>query len=152
MQRLGFRATLAFLALPGIVAFAVPLLLLRPDVPLHSFAPTGLVVLAVGCLVLAWCVWAFYSEGLGTLAPWDPPRGLVRGGLYRFSRNPMYVGVLLIVAGWAVGFRSLPLGIYGVSLALAFHLRILIHEEPWLARTFGADWDAYRARVPRWLL
>lgn len=134
------------------MAFAVPLLWLRPKAPLGSFAPLGSALLAAGCLVLAWCVWAFYSEGRGTLAPWDPPRGLVRGGLYRFSRNPMYVGVLLIVAGWAVGFRSLPLGIYSAALGLGFHLRILFHEEPWLARTFGADWDAYRAQVPRWLL
>lgn len=151
-RRLALRATLSFLALPGIVAFAVPLLWLRPDAPIRAFAPTAGFVLAGGSLILGWCVWEFYARGRGTLAPWDPPRGLVRSGLYRVSRNPMYVGVLLIVSGWAIGFRSWPLTIYATALGLAFHLRVLYHEEPWLARTFGAEWEAYRARVPRWLL
>ncbi len=143
---------LAFLALPGIVAFAVPLLWLRPEAATDSFSPLGGAVLAAGCGALAWCAWEFYARGRGTLAPWDPPRGLVRSGLYRYSRNPMYVGVLLIVAGWAIGFRSWSLAAYAAVVGLAFHLRVLLHEEPWLARTFGADWDAYRAQVPRWLL
>jgi protein-S-isoprenylcysteine O-methyltransferase Ste14 len=149
--RLALRATFAFLALPGIVAFAVPLFLFRPETSARAFAPLGGVLLVVGCFVLAWCAWAFYSRGRGTLAPWDPPRGLVRTGLYRFSRNPMYVGVLLVVAGRAVGFRSWPLAIYGAILGIAFHLRILLYEEPWLARTFGSEWDTYRSRVPRWI-
>lgn len=145
------RATLAFLALPGIIAFAVPLLWLRPD-GRTAFAPLGAPVLIVGCLVLGWCVRDFFVSGRGTLAPWDPPRALVRNGLYRYSRNPMYVGVLLITAGWALGFASWALAGYTAVLLVAFHLRVLIHEEPWLARTFGADWTEYRARVPRWLL
>lgn len=151
MQRLALRATIAFLALPGFVAFAVPILWLRPRTSALAFAPAGGVVLAAGCGVLAWCAWAFYSHGRGTLAPWDPPRGLVRNGLYRYSRNPMYVGVLTIVAGWAIGFHSWSLAAYALALGIAFHLRIILHEEPWLARTFGAEWDTYRARVPRWL-
>ncbi len=64
----------------------------------------------------------------------------------------MYVGVLLVTAGWAVGFRSWTLAGYTGALLIAFHLRVLLHEEPWLARTFGAEWATYRARVPRWLL
>jgi protein-S-isoprenylcysteine O-methyltransferase Ste14 len=63
----------------------------------------------------------------------------------------MYLAVLVILAGWAIGFGSLTLGAYAALVALAFHLRVIAHEEPWLARTFGADWHAYRAHVPRWL-
>lgn len=149
-QALAFRAAFAFLALPGIVAFAVPLLLLRPDG--RSITPWGIPIVVIGSLVLGWCVRDFFVRGRGTLAPWDPPRALVRHGLYRYSRNPMYVGVLLITAGWSIGFESWPLAAYAAALLVAFHLRVLLHEEPWLSRTFGADWEAYRARVPRWVL
>jgi protein-S-isoprenylcysteine O-methyltransferase Ste14 len=71
-------------------------------------------------------------------------------GLYRWSRNPMYVGVLCVVAGWAIGFRSIGLAVYGLALLVAFHLRVVTAEEPFLARTHGAEWEAYAARVPRW--
>jgi protein-S-isoprenylcysteine O-methyltransferase Ste14 len=149
---LAIRAALAFIALPGLVAFAVPLLWLRPTGDRFAPLPLGAPVLLAGCVVLAWCVRNFFVSGRGTLAPWDPPRALVRNGLYRHSRNPMYLGVLLITAGWAVGFRSWALGGYTGTLFAAFHLRVLLHEEPWLERTFGAEWAEYRARVPRWLV
>jgi hypothetical protein len=68
------RALLAFLALPGLVAFAAPLLLIWPR-PLHAaFRASGLAVLPVGVVLLLWCVRDFYVSGRGTLAPWDPPR------------------------------------------------------------------------------
>jgi protein-S-isoprenylcysteine O-methyltransferase Ste14 len=62
----------------------------------------------------------------------------------------MYVAVVLILIGWALAFRSRGLGIYTLAVALAFHLRVLLGEEPWLAQTFGADWERYKAQVPRW--
>ena len=63
----------------------------------------------------------------------------------------MYVGVLLILAGWATTFRSPTLAFYAVAIAVVFHLRVLLGEEPWLARTHGEAWTRYRERVPRWL-
>ena len=93
----------------------------------------------------------FYVAGRGTLAPWSPPRNLVTSGLHRDSRNPMYVGVLLILCGWAIGLWSWPLAIYAAGIAVVFHVRVLLHEEPFLARTHGDAWTAYRARVGRWL-
>lgn len=133
------------------MAFGVPLLLLRPVGGRFVPLPFGAPVLLAGCVVLGWCVRDFFVSGRGTLAPWDPPRALVRNGLYRYSRNPMYVGVLLITTGWAVSFRSWGLAGYAGVLLAGFHLRVLFHEEPWLERAFGAEWDAYRAAVPRWL-
>jgi protein-S-isoprenylcysteine O-methyltransferase Ste14 len=102
-------------------------------------------------LVLMWCVRDFYVAGKGTLAPWDPPRHLVRAGLYRFSRNPMYVGVLLILIGWTLAFRSRALLIYAVVVAILFHARVVMNEEPWLAHTFPEEWPRFKAQVPRWL-
>jgi len=142
-----WRAFLAFLALPAIVAFLLPWLLRPSGARFHAAA---LPLLALGTALLLWSVREFYVAGRGTLAPWAPPTRLVTVGLYRFSRNPMYVAVVLILAAWAVGFGSLALALYAASVALAFHLRVVTYEEPRLARTFGADWRAYRARVPRW--
>ena len=142
-----WRALVAFLALPAVVAFLVPWLLRPSEAGLDLIA---LPIVVVGAGLLLWCVRDFYVAGQGTLAPWAPPKHLVTVGLYRFSRNPMYVAVLVVLAGFAVGFRSLALSVYAVSVAAAFHLRVLWYEEPWLARTYGGEWTAYRARVPRW--
>ena len=63
----------------------------------------------------------------------------------------MYVAVLLVLVGWATAFRSRALAIYAVAVGIAFHLRVVLAEEPTLARMFPAEWQAYRAKVPRWL-
>lgn len=144
------RALLAFLALPGIVAFAVPLLIASADGAHATVVLPGVLVVLAGFVLLLWCVRDFLVTGKGTLAPWDPPRRLVVTGLYRHVRNPMYVGVLTLVAGWAILFRSRVLAAYVVVLASAFHVRVLVHEEPWLAARFGTDWERYRAHVRRW--
>ena len=145
------RALFAFLALPGMVAFIIPLWIS----PRHSGRDTihwlGVPVLVAGILVLLWCVRDFYVAGKGTLAPWSPPKSLVTVGLYRFSRNPMYVGVLTILFGWALWFESSALLLYALAFVAGFHLRVLLYEEPWASRTFGDEWEAYRARVPRWM-
>jgi protein-S-isoprenylcysteine O-methyltransferase Ste14 len=145
------RAVFAFLALPGVVAFVAPLWIVRGDPGAHAFAWPGLPVLALGVFALLWCVRDFYVSGKGTLAPWAPPRHLVVVGLYRWSRNPMYLAVLTILVGWAIGFGSPRLALYAAAVAVAFHLRVLLNEEPFLARTHGDAWQQYRARVRRWL-
>ena len=145
------RAALAFVALPGVVAFLVPWLLLGGRLSDRSFGLLGLVPLTVGLALLVWCVRAFYREGRGTLAPWDPPRALVTTGVYGLSRNPMYVAVVLVLWGWALGFWSSPLAVYAIIVMIGFHLRVVFGEEPWLARTHGEAWIRYKARVPRWL-
>jgi protein-S-isoprenylcysteine O-methyltransferase Ste14 len=147
---LALRALLAVLALPGVVAGLAPWLLADADPWQRAGWTPGLLGLGGGLLILTGCVRDFYVAGRGTLAPWDPPRQLVVVGLYCFTRNPMYLGVLALVAGWGLLLGSpLVLG-YGVGLALAFHLQVRLHEEPWLARQFPADWARYAAEVPRW--
>jgi protein-S-isoprenylcysteine O-methyltransferase Ste14/pimeloyl-ACP methyl ester carboxylesterase len=145
------RALLAFLALPGLVAFVAPLLLARSEIRAGSFNPFSLVLIVPGVTLLLWCVRDFFVTGKGTLAPWDPPRLLVSSGPYRFSRNPMYVGVSLTLLGWSLAFESSGLLLYALIVATAFHLRVVFGEEPWLARTHGRKWDDYVTRVPRWL-
>lgn len=151
VKTLWWRAVLAFLALPAVVAFVVPVLLLGGRLAGLSFSLLALIPFTAGVVLLLWCVGAFYRTGRGTLAPWDPPRALVVTGVYRLSRNPMYVAVVLILCGWALGFWSRPLAIYAIVVTTAFHLRVVFGEEPWLARTYGADWERYKGHVPRWL-
>src|ERR1041384_4255196 len=79
------RALFAFLALPGIVAGVVPVLIAFADTKFHRGPPVGFVVFAVGLILLLWCVRDFFVSGKGTLAPWDPPKHLVVVGLYRFG-------------------------------------------------------------------
>src|SRR5882762_8830619 len=144
------RALLAFLALPGVVAFAVPVSWLLATSHTQLVQPLGLVPLVVGCVALLWCVRDFYVHGKGTLAPWSPPVHLVVVGLYRYTRNPIYVAVTLILVGWAASFGLPALYVYAGVVAIAFHLRVVLGEEPWLAHTHGAQWHEYARRVPRW--
>jgi protein-S-isoprenylcysteine O-methyltransferase Ste14 len=150
MKSLLGRAVVAFLVLPAVVACLVPWLLLGQRTSDQSFDLFGLIPLTLGTALLLWCVGAFYVEGRGTLAPWDPPRRLVVTGVYRLSRNPMYVAVGLVLWGWALGFHSWSLTIYALAVMIAFHLRVVFGEEPWLARQHGERWVQYKAQVPRW--
>jgi protein-S-isoprenylcysteine O-methyltransferase Ste14 len=145
------RAVLAFLLLPGLVAFVIPIFLLRPPAAAREFHPMALAPLTIGTILLLWCVRDFYVSGKGTLAPWSPPRRLVIVGLYRWTRNPMYVAVTIVLLGWAIAYRSGTLLGYAIVVAIMFHLRVVFGEEPWLSRTHGEEWQRYRQHVPRWL-
>jgi protein-S-isoprenylcysteine O-methyltransferase Ste14 len=145
------RAVLAFLLLPGMVAFVVPAFFLRPAGPARAFHPIAVAPLTIGSILLLWCVRDFYVSGKGTLAPWSPPQRLVVIGLYRWTRNPMYVAVTVILLGWTAAYRSTTLLTYALIVPVFFHLRVVFGEEPWLARRYGGEWRHYRDQVPRWL-
>lgn len=112
--------------------------------------PYGLALIALGTFGLLRCVRDFYVSGKGTLAPWAPPQMLVVVGLYRYSRNPMYVCVFIVLLGWAASFGSVGLLAYALAVAVAFHLRVVFGEEPWLAHTHGSAWQQYIRQVRRW--
>jgi len=145
------RALISFLILPGTVAGLIPAWIVSADRGRGHGSILGAVPLAIGVMMLLWCVRDFYVSGKGTLAPWDPPKRLVLVGLYRCTRNPMYVGISLLLAGWSFLAASQMLAGYLVILALLFHLRVLLYEEPRLKKQFGEEWEAYTAAVPRWL-
>ena len=145
------RALAAFLALPGMVAFVLPVWIGTASGRPAGYVVPAAVLLGLGTALLLWCVREFYVAGRGTLAPWDPPQHLVTSGPYRLSRNPMYLGVGLILAGWCTLWSSRTLIIYTALFMMGFHLRVLLAEEPWARQRFGGEWEAYRARVPRWL-
>jgi protein-S-isoprenylcysteine O-methyltransferase Ste14 len=139
--------------LPGTVAVWVPLWLStapqgRLDIGALRWA--GLPVLVLGAVGLVWCIWEFGHRGRGTLAPVDPPRFVVREGLYRLVRNPMYLSVLATLLGEGLLFRSSLILAWAVTMAVAFHLFVVAYEEPTLRRRFGSDYDTYCRAVPRW--
>lgn len=145
------KALIAFLVLPGIVAGVLPAVIFLSGTGRDSGHPLGYAVIALGSMPLFWCVRDFYVSGKGTLAPWCPPQNLVIVGLYRFLRNPMYASVILILVGWCLSSGSNVLVAYSISVAAMFHLRVTMHEEPWLAQEFGQNWTVYSADVSRWL-
>lgn len=110
----------------------------------------ALPVFATGAAIYGWCVWDFASFGRGTPVPIDAPKRLVVRGLCRYTRNPMYVGVLVVILGWAILFQAGVLVFYAVLVGLGFHLIVLFYEEPHLHRAFRDDYDTYRTRVGRW--
>ncbi|MBT2537421.1 isoprenylcysteine carboxylmethyltransferase family protein [Arthrobacter sp. ISL-69] len=148
--------TAAFAVAPATVAGVVPWLLTRWEVaaPVPGGVPaqiTGALLIGAGAAVIANSFVHFAVEGLGTPAPFAPPKHLVVGGLYRYVRNPMYVSIAAAVAG-----QGLLLGQPKLFLALAIGAVpvvgfVRLYEEPVLTRKFGAEYDEYRRNVPRWL-
>ena len=93
----------------------------------------------------------FIRKGRGTPAFVDPPRELVVTGLYRYVRNPIYLGALLVHLGTILWFASRLMILYCLSFATAFHVLVVLVEEPVLRQTFGAAYEDYCRRVGRWL-
>ena len=136
---------------PGSVAVLIPYRIATRAAlePVHALLAVPAFVL--GGAIYFWCLWDFAVTGRGTPAPIDPPRALVVRGLYRYVRNPMYLGVVTIVAGWAALFWSSRVLAYGGVIALLFHLFVRYAEEPLLRRRFGGAYDEYCRSVRRWL-
>jgi len=111
----------------------------------------GFGMLMLGALIYLVCVMEFAVRGRGTPAPIDAPKRLVVSGLYRYVRNPMYVGVLAVVLGLTFLTRSPELLGYAALLALVFHTFIRLYEEPALRKQFGAQYDEYCSTVGRWV-
>ena len=145
------RALSSFLVLPGIIAGLIPWILFRSDPWRREGFSFGLFVMTGGFLILLWCVRDFYISGKGTLAPWSPPKRLVIVSLYRICRNPMYIGVLVLVFGWAILAASPLLVGYFVVLIFSFHFWVVLYEEPRLSKRFGKEWESYSSLVPRWI-
>ncbi|HFD11416.1 MAG TPA: isoprenylcysteine carboxylmethyltransferase family protein [Crenotrichaceae bacterium] len=146
-----YRALLAFLALPGIFAGILPAYISTHDSYRMTGSISGIVLMFFGTVILLWCVRDFLVSGRGTLAPWDPPKNLVIVGLYRYSRNPMYVGIIIMLGGWVIYAGSPLLAIYTAFMATAFYVRVVFGEERILAHQFGDEWFDYTKSVARWL-
>ncbi|MGA8461422.1 MAG: isoprenylcysteine carboxylmethyltransferase family protein [Streptosporangiaceae bacterium] len=109
------------------------------------------VVIAAGAALYGWCVWNFAAVGQGTPGPWDAPQRVVATGPYRWVRNPIYIGALLVVLGEAWLFASPWLLAYAAAMAVCCHLFVTGYEERALRRRFDGSYLDYRRAVPRWI-
>ncbi len=143
------------LLLPFTVAVIVPALLYRLEQPggAHGLWQTliGFVVIAAGLALFLITFNLFRRFGGGTLAPWQPTQKLIVRGPYRYCRNPMITGVLIILAGQAVLWSSLYILAWALVFCTVNTLYFIVREEPDLEKRFGSDYRHYKARVPRWI-
>jgi protein-S-isoprenylcysteine O-methyltransferase Ste14 len=141
---------------PGTVAVYIPLRIaasrietLAPD--WGAWQVAALLPLSIGTAIYLWCLWDFAARGHGTPAPIDSPKHLVVRGLYQYVRNPMYIGVLLVITAWAMLFQLWRILIYGAAVGLCFHLFVVLIEEPLLWEKFGEEYISYCEQVRRWV-
>ncbi|MBO0689911.1 MAG: isoprenylcysteine carboxylmethyltransferase family protein [Candidatus Dormibacteraeota bacterium] len=144
-----------FVLAPGAVVGLVPWWLTGwiVEEPTTWWAPlriVGAILLAAGSAVLVHAFVRFASEGIGTPAPVAPPTRLVVGGLYRYVRNPMYLGGIAAIAGQSLVLGQPSLLVYAAAVLAASYAFVRAYEEPALLARFGDQYDAYRRAVPGW--
>lgn len=151
------------LIVPGFVLGYVPYILYdaQGSFGIGILRNIGWLLIALGTLLYAWSVLNFLIEGNGTPAIWftkqlkkligEEPSKLVSSGLYKISRNPMYLGVLMIVFGQSILLESKSILIYTGILAVLFHLVVVFLEEPHLKKKYGEEYERYLKNTPRWL-
>jgi protein-S-isoprenylcysteine O-methyltransferase Ste14 len=151
----------AIIVLPGTVLFVIPavILLILQDSKFEPkiASPTRIwfwLALWAGSVGLALSVWTttlFMKFGQGTPAPWDPPKKLIIRGPYRYVRNPMITGVLLMLSAEALLLQSWPVGIWMMLFFIGNAIYFPLVEEKGLEKRFGNEYRNYKANVPRWI-
>jgi protein-S-isoprenylcysteine O-methyltransferase Ste14 len=146
--------TLLFTILvPGFVLVGAPYLLLG-GFRIPGRGPLvwlGLMGIILGAGIYFRCAWEFAVRGLGTPAPIAPTKFLVVSGLHRYVRNPMYIGVWLVILSESALLESPLLLGYAAFLCVPIYLFVRFYEEPTLLRQFGESYEEYRRSVPRWI-
>lgn len=152
------RHLLSVAALPFVVTVLVPLWIARADhfslaigatLPQVLVQAAGVLLLIVGLILFSASLGKFVSEGEGTLAPWDPPRRLVIRGPYRYVRNPMISGVVLVLFAEALILLSGPHLTWALIFLGVNFVYIPLIEEAGLRRRFGDSYVEYCRHVPR---
>ena len=156
---LGIRGGIFTLLVPGIVGGWLPFAIADTP-PAGGIWQAGWLLVALGTAVYLSCLTRFLAVG-GTPSIYfarplrfligEEPGSLVTRGLYQRTRNPMYVGVLTVIAGQAIVFASPSVAIYALVMFGLFNVAVILLEEPHLRRERGAEYDEYCRRVPRWL-
>ncbi len=149
-----FRTLIFTVLVPGFWTVALPYWVvprgMRPDV--RGVGAAGWLLIVVGAALYFVCAfWGFAVRGKGTPLPLDPPKRLVADGPYGVVRNPMYWGVAGVMLGEAVVFHSTALAGWAAGLFACANVFVLLVEEPTLRKKFGADYEEYCRRVPRWI-
>ena len=138
--------------LPVTVLILVPLYI-EPNISIHNVLTliAGLVIIGVGLYLMTITISKFIRIGKGTLAPWSPTRKLVIDGIYRHVRNPMIIGVLIVLVGESVAVLSVNILEWAGIFFIINNVYFLLLEEPLLERKFGDEYREYKKAVPRWI-
>jgi protein-S-isoprenylcysteine O-methyltransferase Ste14 len=141
---------------PGTITGYVPWLICHwqvaaPLAGIFSFRILGVLLMAAGLAVLLESFARFALQGLGTPAPLFPTRHLVVSGFYRYVRNPMYVAVASLILGQGLFLGNVHVLEYGIAVWAAFHLFVLLYEEPTLRITYGSEYEDFCTNVHRWV-
>ncbi len=157
---LWIRGLIFTVLVPGVVGFWLPSAVDPGAHRAGGIWEAGWIPIAAGTLIYLWCLLRFLAAG-GTPAIHftrpvrfligEEPKGLVSGGLYRYSRNPMYMGVLTAIFGQAILFASPRIAGYGCVVLACFYLIVVLIEEPHLRATRGQAYEEYCRAVPRWI-
>jgi protein-S-isoprenylcysteine O-methyltransferase Ste14 len=147
------RHMLSILILPFTVTVIVPFVLIGERTLGGSLLglAAGVLVMLLGLALVGRTIAHFATRGQGTLAPWDPPRRLVVEGIYRYVRNPMISGVLLILVGESLLFASTTVATWAAAFFAINAVYLPLSEEAGLSRRFGEEYEEYRRHVPRWV-
>jgi protein-S-isoprenylcysteine O-methyltransferase Ste14 len=111
----------------------------------------GCLVIYGGLYIMIHTISLFIRIGKGTLAPWSPTKKLVTSGMYGYVRNPMILGVLVVLIGESVLLCSLKILLWAVIFFVINNIYFLIYEEPDLERRFGDEYRDYKKNVGRWI-
>ena len=125
---------------------------LFPMAMLPETFPTwiGRVVVLLACALFLWAAWTLMSGGTNVPTS-QPTLAIVTGGPFRFSRNPIYLSMVLIFVGASIWQNSVWfLGMAAVA-AVALTSGVIVREETYLERKFGAPYLEYKSQVRRWL-
>ena len=164
MFLLWIRGIIFTILVPGTVAGYIPYLFRRnnlPDMDIGIFHWAGLFIFIIGILIYLWTVTSFLLRGKGTPAIWftktisfiigEEPMKMVSSGLYKYTRNPMYIGVVTTVIGQGLFFQSSNVLWYALSLFIIFNIVVILIEEPHLEEKFGDEYRNYKKKTRRWL-
>jgi protein-S-isoprenylcysteine O-methyltransferase Ste14 len=138
--------------LPVIVLIIVPLNIEKNILPHNIFALlAGLLLIFAGLYIMILTITMFVRIGKGTLAPWSPTGKLVIDGMYKFVRNPMIIGVLIVLTGESIAILSLNIFIWTLIFFIINNIWYIFYEEPDLEKKFGDEYRKYKKSVPRWI-
>ena len=146
--------TLAMVVVFGIFAFYVPLRLVNSEnhtrlSMLEPFRLLGPVLVAFGVIGYFMSIWRFIAEAEASPMLGDSGK-IITTGIYRYTRNPIYIFVWLVIFGESLFFTSLDLLYYLIFWIVIFYLLVRFAEEPYMRAQFGKEYDSYCRKVPRW--
>ncbi|MDP4292600.1 MAG: methyltransferase, partial [Bacteroidota bacterium] len=140
------------LILPVTVLIVIPYTI-ENNLRLKSIAAliAGIILMGLGLYLMVVTISMFIRIGKGTLAPWSPTKKLVVSGIYAYVRNPMILGVQIILTGEALALMSRNILEWDLAFFIINNIYFSLLEEPLLKYKFGKEYNAYKKYVPRWI-